>query len=842
MECLATADCASSPNGKICSSGKCVACLADGDCAAGKYCGGGACLACVADSRCGASCLPCGGATPKCGGSSCVECVASADCAGNPAGNVCAGNKCVSCGSDADCGSGRYCSASTCLACTTDARCGASCGPCSGASPRCGGAACVECLGNADCTASAAGKFCTANRCVACAADTDCPAGNYCSASSCASCAVDAHCGSTCAACSGAAPRCGGSACVECVANADCATSPKGKLCSANLCVACLADADCGAGASCCKNACLSGKPVLSGVQRPSVYVGMAGNATLVGSNFNACSTATLTRSGTTIGTPVIPGYLSPTQLSLTSLPALAVGTYAVTVTNPGPGGGKSGPDLIDLWSNSVDFFDDPNAITYDGSLDATVVGTSTGRRIITVDGTTGTLRSSYLHTRYAYGLASNQAGKVLFLEDCCNSGGVYNLAAPTTTPLKLTLPGNGSSMAIDLAGGQAAIPYKSNYLYVDLATFSVGAARPGPQGVNLSGSAFFLGAAGHHLLMTGTAPLTMVDYPVASTTAAWTQPTGLPTANSPGIAVDSARGRVYWLGTNGIQQRDVSSGALLATLSTGRLSSWMVVNEGAGVAAAALDGDLAGSLAVLDLLQSPPEIAGVIGKRHNVGCGGGWNNSAGGGLAIDPLRNRVFLTSSCDGTVEAESLNVLFVKYRKPVITSVSPTTKPYATAFTLTITGTDFFPGSTTVTFAGAALIPTSITSTQIVVNVSAQSCGGNKAVAVTNPTAGGGGGTATAIVAVTMPTPVAIGVTPTACSYTLACSEDVAGSGFVPGCSTITASGASLGTVTSATTGTTTKLTFTLRAVLAAETETLYVTNPGAPASSTTMSVTR
>lgn len=87
------------------------------------------------------------------------------------------------------------------------------------------------CHGNKDC---AAGTVCSDNKCVECAADTDCPKDK---------------------------PRCSANACVakaECEKDADC--KPDGKVCQAGVCKGCVSDAECGPGGSCTSGLCRKGK------------------------------------------------------------------------------------------------------------------------------------------------------------------------------------------------------------------------------------------------------------------------------------------------------------------------------------------------------------------------------------------------------------------------------------------------------------------------------------------------------------------------------------------------------------------------------------------------------
>lgn len=123
--CSKTADCST---GEVCSSGNCVQCAVDADCAnygnRGCNTGVGACKQCTKD----ADCVSVG--TGKCDSNFiCNKCTANADCTSSFIGTVCGpGSTCVECNVDADCSSNstaKMCGAgNVCVACKVDADCG----------------------------------------------------------------------------------------------------------------------------------------------------------------------------------------------------------------------------------------------------------------------------------------------------------------------------------------------------------------------------------------------------------------------------------------------------------------------------------------------------------------------------------------------------------------------------------------------------------------------------------------------------------------------------------------------------------------------------------------------
>lgn len=250
-------------------------------------------------------CTNCSAMRPACDTSTgrCVGCTSDKDCAGVGVCNL-EQHTCFSCRTDADCKDPDYpaCNAvagicsrrcpscapyekchaasNTCVDCLADSDCG-------GSSPFCDPKAfrCVYCQSNADCKDSAApvcgfkdGSMDSTLFCTECADDADCAGGQKCDpGGSCVECATNAHCpsGKVCAPAGECVTPCkvdgdcpgvtiGGVAfetkcdaktglCRNCVTDADCAAYEK-PFCAPAIgdCVDCRTDSDCPASTPSC--------------------------------------------------------------------------------------------------------------------------------------------------------------------------------------------------------------------------------------------------------------------------------------------------------------------------------------------------------------------------------------------------------------------------------------------------------------------------------------------------------------------------------------------------------------------------------------------------------------
>lgn len=135
----------------------------------------GQCLACVSDGNCAST-----AGRPRCDPALnvCVQCVGDLDC---PAPGKCirATQSCVkTCTASSDCGSGTiYCDDGLCAQCDDDFHCTGAHSYCDRAKDQC-----VGCFSDTQCAGDAAAPHCnrTIGACVGCLTGSDCPAGMAC--------------------------------------------------------------------------------------------------------------------------------------------------------------------------------------------------------------------------------------------------------------------------------------------------------------------------------------------------------------------------------------------------------------------------------------------------------------------------------------------------------------------------------------------------------------------------------------------------------------------------------------------------------------------------------------
>lgn len=252
VECLSDNDC--QPGAPVCVIGRCVACRDNADCGTGQVCAPAThqcTTGCQADTDCArpnngnnnapfcdtkiGACVgcrttaDCSAPRPVCEPTrqQCSECQSRADCAkAAPACNLQNGN-CEECLVDADCGNGRACGPDhQCRElCTSNDFCvNSPAGPICNLST----GVCGQCASAKDCTNPATPVCSPENRCVACAANSDCPT---------------------------ATPICetnvrggiglGGARCVACTATQPCTDTTRPICSQTGLCVQCQNNRDC---------------------------------------------------------------------------------------------------------------------------------------------------------------------------------------------------------------------------------------------------------------------------------------------------------------------------------------------------------------------------------------------------------------------------------------------------------------------------------------------------------------------------------------------------------------------------------------------------------------------
>jgi len=153
-----------------------------------------------------------------------------------------------------------------------------------------------------------------------------------------------------------------------------------------------------------------------------------------------------------------------------------------------------------------------------------------------------------------------------------------------------------------------------------------------------------------------------------------------------------------------------------------------------------------------------------------------------------------VTVTNPAPGGGESSLSELFSVEYPAPLITSVSPSTGTRGRSAGITVTGTGFYPGSTSIDF-GTGIVLDSVTvvsSTEIraraTVSFSAAAGAGN--VSVTNTGPGGGTATLSSGFAVNNPIPGITAVTPAIGPRGKAVTVQMTGTDFISGATTVDA----------------------------------------------------
>ncbi len=429
--------------------------------------------------------------------------------------------------------------------------------------------------------------------------------------------------------------------------------------------------------------------PVITGLSPASVPPG-SGAFTLVvtGTGFEPTSYVSSTA-------PVsMTTYLSATQLSV-DLPAGAViGTYPVTVTNPGAGGGVSAPFNFYVAATSG-----PAPTISSFTPASAVAGT-----LVTVTG-----------TNFTNGLSSVRLNGV--------SVGAYSVVSATQLTFTVSATSSTGRIVVATQGGTAT---SATNLVV-----TSNSNNPVPVITSLSPPSVPAGSGAFTLTINGTgflpgSTVTFQGFPLPITYISATQiSVALPAGATPGtyqVVVtnplpgggDSAP---FGFVVPNPAVPTISSfapgtavaGTLVTVLGTGLLSATDVELNGVPV----------GTFTVV----SDTQLTFVVSASSSTG---------------------LIVVTTQGGT--ATSATALVVTGNPtipvPVITSLSPPSVPSGSgAFTLTITGTGFLPAST-VTFQGFPLPATYISPTQISVALPAGAVAGSYPVIVANP---GGGASA-------------------------------------------------------------------------------------------------
>ncbi|MGC4116904.1 MAG: hypothetical protein QM765_20545 [Myxococcales bacterium] len=610
-------------------------CSLDSDCKTlgAFFCGPAkTCLPCDTDQKCGPSCSACGAFT-SCDGTSCQPCntdlKCGAECTACTPGTTCSGSSCMPCTTDqkcgptcSPCGPGTFCSRNVfgqvaCAACTTADHCGAGCVACSDPVPVCGASGCVQCIQSTDCPPIAG-------------------TARYCDdANTCQVCKTSEHCGPGCIACSPRQPVCDGLQCVECLVDADCATSLGGP--------------------ACCNNRCIKAQvPKLAGFLPLSASPGSTVDLTLYGSNFNECSQVLVDGVPATVTWSGDPAKM----VAHLQVPVIA-GGHPVVVRNLGPGGGDSNPND---WSLGPDLaVGQTTGVAYVPGTDLVAISSSDRSALELFDPAlpgpaVATLSLSGLPPAYL------AAGTQKLLVTTRNSSElrIYdNLPNPTYATVFVSGP--AALLDVDDTTSLALVansnPDEFDVLDLTNPSYSSVFSMPVTGAPCCELYAVGLDGAFH-------------DSPFLS----YNSGAGIPRAPFMFDEVNSSPAR-YPFAMNRPQHEVV---ALRNTMAEGYLLPSGNVQGSMPVPTTGTLAMNVTSFGARVLLLPPRNGSGALhvmdwGKKSTLGDVGtprsrycssaGKDQGAPDAVAIDPTRNRAFVTNSCMKTLEGYNLNILFVR-----------------------------------------------------------------------------------------------------------------------------------------------------------------------------------
>ena len=403
-------------------------------------------------------------------------------------------------------------------------------------------------------------------------------------------------------------------------------------------------------------------------------------------------------------GVPLATTYLNPTSLSyvVPYTDLSTAGLFALTVTNPAPGGGTSAAAMLEVDNPSPTLTSVSPSIIPTGSGPTNVFFTGTGF----TSATTVTLNATPVTVSYS---SSTQIAVSVPASFFATSG---SLSFRAINPS----PGGGSSAAVSLAVN-AVIPVAST----------------------LSPSTVTLGASTTPITLTGLdfIPSSVVQVSGQSRTTTYVSPTQLTFLLRPTDV--AASGSLYVRVVNPVVGGSASSSLLLT------------------VAAPAATAVITGVSPAQIPVNSPATTLLVYASNLTTSSFAQWNGTPLPQTST-PAPNYLYTTvpASLLTAVGTSSLTIntpgaavpvsnpfaiSIVAPPAPTLTSISPMTAPLGTAVTLTLNGTDFTPGSV-VTVNGDALPTTFVNSIQLTAAVPASELPlGNNFFAVTTPAPGGG-----------------------------------------------------------------------------------------------------
>jgi hypothetical protein len=439
--------------------------------------------------------------------------------------------------------------------------------------------------------------------------------------------------------------------------------------------------------------------PTLTSLSPASAAVGAASQTlTLTGTNFLASSTVTYNGVGHTAT------FVSSTQLtiSLSATDQATAGSYAVVVTNPGPGGGASSPLNFAVTVN--------NPVPSITSLSPPSATAGAGAQTLTINGTGFLSSSTMTYNGVGHGATYVSATQLTITLSAGDQATAGTFAVVVTNPA----PGGGASNAL-------------NFML----------DNPLPTLTSLSPASAVVGAASQTLTLTGTNFLTSstVTYNAVGHTATYVSATELTITLSTG---DQATAGAFAVVVTNPAPGGGASNALNFMLDNPlpTLTSLSPSSATAGAAAQALTINGTGFLSTSTVTYNGVGHAAtyVSATQLTVTLSAGDQGTVGAYAVV--------VTNPAPGGGASNALNFT-VNNPVPSITSLSP---PSATAGagaqTLTINGTNFL-STSTVTYNGVGHTATFVSATQLTISLSAtdQATAGSYAVVVTNPAPGGG-----------------------------------------------------------------------------------------------------
>ncbi len=461
--------------------------------------------------------------------------------------------------------------------------------------------------------------------------------------------------------------------------------------------------------------------PSLTSLSPASAVVGSgAQTLTLNGRNFLASSTVTYH------GVGHAATFVSSTQLTITlsATDQATAGSYAVVVTNPGPGGGASSP---------LNFVVDNLQPTLTSLSPASAVA-GAGAQTLTLTGTNFLASSTVTYHGVGHAatfLSSTQLTISLSATDQATAG---SYAVVVTNPA----PGGGASSPLNFAIN-----------------------NPVPTLTSLSPTSAVVGAASQTLTLRGTNFL-------ASSTV---------TYNGVGHAATFVSSTQLSIGLTAADQATAGSYAVVVTNpapggGTSSPLNFAINNPAPTLTSLSPTSAVVGAASQTLTLNGTNFLASSTVTYNGVGHAATFVSSTQLTISLSAADQAtagtyaVVVTNPAPGGGASSPLNFA-IGNPAPTLTSLSPTSAVAgAGSQTLTLTGTNFL-ASSTVTYNGVGHAATFVSSTQLSIGLTAadQATAGSYAVVVTNPAPGGGTSSALNFtVTVNNPAPTLTSLSPT------------------------------------------------------------------------------